>query len=130
MNNLQLSVLLSAIDKMSAPTRAAAKSVNELSAALKTSRTVHAKLVGQDKANTAAIERYRTTLNPLKNKLGEINQTLLQAQQKAKHFEQQLLNAKNPTAEFKAKVEQAKDAVKKLKNEQTQVATKLKNARV
>ena len=130
MNNLQLSVLLSAIDKMSAPTRAAAKSVNELSAALKTSRTVRAKLVGQDKANTAAIERYRTTLNPLKNKLGEINQTLLQAQQKAKHFEQQLLNAKNPTAEFKAKVEQAKDAVKKLKNEQTQVATKLKNARV
>ena len=130
MNNLQLSVLLSAIDKMSAPTRAAAKSVNELSAALKTSRTVRAKLVGQDKANTAAIERYRTTLNPLKNKLGEINQTLLQAQQKAKHFEQQLLNAKNPTSEFKAKVEQAKDAVKKLKNEQTQVATKLKNARV
>ena len=130
MNNLQLSVLLSAIDKMSAPTRAAAKSVNELSAALKISRTVRAKLVGQDKANTAAIEKYRTTLNPLKNKLGEINQTLLQAQQKAKHFEQQLLNAKNPTAEFKAKVEQAKDAVKKLKDEQTQVATKLKNARV
>lgn len=35
MNNLQLSVLLNAIDKMSAPVRNASKSVRELSAKLR-----------------------------------------------------------------------------------------------
>ncbi|HHF5122181.1 hypothetical protein MY579_06630 [Haemophilus influenzae] len=43
MNNLQLTVLLNAIDKISAPVRCASKSVNELSAKLKESKSIQRK---------------------------------------------------------------------------------------
>nr|DAN73305.1 MAG TPA: minor tail protein [Caudoviricetes sp.] len=129
MNNLQIAVLLSAVDKMSGPLKNASRNAAALSGALKESRKVRNQLNKQEQANASSIKKYAATLNPLKNKLSLLNQELVQAQQKSKYYAQQLANAKNPTAEFKAKVEAANQAVKKLKSEQGQTATKLKQAR-
>ena len=129
MNNLQLTVLLNAIDKISAPLRNASKQVSALSQKLKENKAIRAQLTKQDKETEAAIKKYAATLNPLKNKLGAVNQELAQAQQKAKHYAQQLATAKNPTNEFRDKVLRAQQAVEKLKTEQTQAALKLRQAR-
>lgn len=129
MNNLQLSVLLSSVDKMSAPVKGASKSVAELSKKLKESKAIRDKLTKADAQNEAAIKKYAAALNPLKNKLAGVNQELLQAQQKARHYAQQLANAKAPTDAFRAKAEGAKNAVAKLKQEQTQLAAKLRQTR-
>lgn len=129
MNNLQLTVLLNAIDKISAPLRNANKQVSALSQKLKENKAIRAQLTKQDKETESAIKKYATTLNPLKNRLSAVNQELAQAQQKSKHYAQQLATAKNPTNEFRAKVLNAQQAVKKLKNEQAQAALKLRQAR-
>ena len=129
MNSLQLSVLLNAIDKMSAPIKGASKSVGELSKKLRENKAVRAQLSRQERQNAESVKKYASTLNPLKNNLAKVNQELLQAQQRAKHYTQQLAGAKNPTAEFTAKVEKANAAVKKLKAEQGQAANKLRQAR-
>lgn len=129
MNNLQLTVLLNAIDKISAPLRNANKQVSALSQKLKENKAIRAQLTKQDKEAESAIKKYATTLNPLKNRLSAVNQELAQAQQKSKHYAQQLATAKNPTNEFRAKVLNAQQAVKQLKNEQAQAALKLRQAR-
>lgn len=129
MNSLQLSVLLNAIDKMSAPIKGASKSVGELSKKLRENKAVRAQLSRQERQHAESVKKYASTLNPLKNNLAKVNQELLQAQQRAKHYTQQLAGAKNPTAEFTAKVEKANAAVKKLKAEQGQAANKLRQAR-
>ena len=129
MNNLQLTVLLNAIDKISAPLRNANKQVSALSQKLKENKAIRAQLTKQDKETESAIKKYATTLNPLKNRLSAVNQELAQAQQKSKHYAQQLATAKNPTNEFRAKVLNAQKAVKQLKNEQAQAALKLRQAR-
>ncbi|MBF0751560.1 MULTISPECIES: phage tail tape measure protein [unclassified Pasteurella] len=129
MNNLQLSVILNAIDKMTMPLKNANKQVSELSQKLKENKNIRNQLTKQERANEAAIKQYASTLNPLKNRLGELNQEVAKAQQKAKHYAQQLANAKNPTDEFKAKVLDAQNAVKKLKTEQGQAAINLRQAR-
>ena len=129
MNNLQLSVLLNGIDKLSAPLRSASKSVAELSARLKESRAARAALAKQDNQNTAAIKKYAATINPLKNKLGALNQELAAAKQKHQHYAQQLAAAKNPTDQFRQKVAAAESAVRKLKTEQSAAAQKLSAAR-
>nr|DAR90764.1 MAG TPA: minor tail protein [Caudoviricetes sp.] len=129
MNSLQLSVLLNAIDKMSAPIKGASKSVGELSKKLRENKAVRAQLSRQERQHAESVKKYASTLNPLKNNLAKVNQELLQAQQRAKHYTQQLAGAKNPTAEFTAKVEKANAAVKILKAEQGQAANKLRQAR-
>ena len=129
MNNLQLTVLLNAIDKISVPLRNANKQVSALSQKLKENKAIRAQLTKQDKEAESAIKKYATTLNPLKNRLSAVNQELAQAQQKAKHYAQQLATAKNPTNEFRDKVLRAQQAVEKLKTEQNQAALKLRQAR-
>lgn len=129
MNNLQLSVLLNAIDKMSAPVRSASKSVHELSAKLKESKSIQRQLNQQNKQHQAAMKQYASTINPLKSKLDSLNQELEQAKQKAASYAQYMKNAQHPTAGFQKEVEKAKSAVKKLKQEQIDAANKLQQAR-
>ena len=129
MNNLQLSVLLNAIDKMSAPVRSASKSVHELSAKLKESKSIQRQLNQQNKQHQAAMKQYASTINPLKSKLDSLNQELEQAKQKAASYAQYMKNAQYPTAGFQKEVEKAKSAVKKLKQEQIDAANKLQQAR-
>lgn len=129
MNNLQLSVLLNAIDKMSAPVRSASKSVHELSAKLKESKSIQQQLNQQNKQHQAAMKQYASAINPLKSKLDSLNQELEQAKQKAASYAQYMKNAQHPTAGFQKEVEKAKSAVKKLKQEQIDAANKLQQAR-
>lgn len=129
MNNLQLSVLLNAIDKMSAPVRSASKSVHELSAKLKESKSIQRQLNQQNKQHQAAMKQYAYAINPLKSKLNSLNQELEQAKQKAASYAQYMKNAQHPTAGFQKEVEKAKSAVKKLKQEQIDAANKLQQAR-
>ena len=129
MNNLQLSVLLNAIDKMSAPVRSASKSVHELSAKLKESKSIQQQLNQQNKQHQAAMKQYASAINPLKSKLDSLNQELEQAKQKAASYAQYMKNAQYPTAGFQKEVEKAKSAVKKLKQEQIDAANKLQQAR-
>lgn len=129
MNNLQLSVLLNAIDKMSAPVRSASKSVHELSTKLKESKSIQRQLNQQNKQHQAAMKQYASAINPLKSKLDSLNQELEQAKQKAASYAQYMKNAQHPTAGFQKEVEKAKSAVKKLKQEQIDAANKLQQAR-
>lgn len=129
MNNLQLSVLLNAIDKMSAPLKSASKSVSELSKKLKENKTVRAQLSKAERENEAAIKKYAATINPLKNKLSALNNEVAKAKQKAALYTNQLNSAKNPTEQFKNKVLAAQQAVKKLTAEQMATANKLKQTR-
>lgn len=129
MNNLQLSVLLNVIDKMSAPVRSASKSVHELSAKLKESKSIQRQLNQQNKQHQAAMKQYASAINPLKSKLDSLNQELEQAKQKAASYAQYMKNTQHPTAGFQKEVEKAKSAVKKLKQEQIDAANKLQQAR-
>lgn len=129
MNNLQLSVLLNAIDKMSAPLKSASKSVSELSKKLKENKAVRAQLSKAERENEAAIKKYAATINPLKNKLSALNNEVAKAKQKAALYTNQLNSAKNPTEQFKNKVLAAQQAVKKLTAEQMATANKLKQTR-
>lgn len=129
MNNLQLSVLLNAIDKMSAPLKSASKSVSELSKKLKENKAVRAQLSKAERENEAAIKKYAATINPLKNKLSALNNEVAKAKQKAALYTNQLNSAKNPTEQFKNKVLAAQHAVKKLTAEQMATANKLKQTR-
>lgn len=129
MSNLQLSVLLNAIDKMSAPLKSASKSVSELSKKLKENKNVRAQLSKAERENEAAIKKYAATINPLKNKLSALNNEVAKAKQKAALYTNQLNSAKNPTEQFKNKVLAAQQAVKKLTAEQTSTANKLKQTR-
>ena len=129
MNNLQLSVLLNAIDKMSAPLKSASKSVSELSKKLKENKNVRAQLSKAERENEAAIKKYAATINPLKNKLSALNNEVAKAKQKAALYTNQLNSAKNPTEQFKNKVLAAQQAVKKLTAEQMATANKLKQTR-
>lgn len=130
MNNLQLSVLLNAIDKMSAPVRNASKSVRELSAKLRENKNAQRQLAQQNKQHAEAMKQYASTLNPLKAKLSSLNNELSAAKQKAASYSQYLKNAKNPTEGFKKEVEKARSAVKKLKQEQVAASNKLQQAKL
>lgn len=130
MNNLQLSVLLNAIDKMSAPVRNASKSVRELSAKLSENKNAQRQLAQQNKQHAEAMKQYASTINPLKAKLSSLNNELSAAKQKAASYSQYLKNAKNPTEGFKKEVEKARGAVKKLKQEQVAASNKLQQAKL
>ena len=130
MNNLQLSVLLNAIDKMSAPVRNASKSVRELSAKLRENKNAQRQLAQQNKQHAEAMKQYASTINPLKAKLSSLNNELSAAKQKAASYSQYLKNAKNPTEGFKKEVEKARGAVKKLKQEQVAASNKLQQAKL
>ena len=129
MNNLQLSVLLSAIDKMSAPMQNASKSVNTLSDALNKNKKIRSQLVRDDKQNNAAIEKYRSTLNPLINRLSTLKTEQEKAQQTANRLSKRLKELTNPSDAYRLRVENAKQSVNKLKSEEVELSNKLQRAR-
>lgn len=129
MNNLQLSVLLSAIDKMSTPMQNASKSVNTLSDALNKNKKIRSQLVRDDKQNNAAIEKYRSTLNPLINRLSTLKTEQEKAQQTANRLSKRLKELTNPSDAYRLRVENAQNSVKKLKTEEVELSNKLQHAR-
>ena len=130
MNDLQLSVLLNGIDKMSAPLKSASKSVSELSKKLKENKAVRAQLSKQELENETAIKKYAATINPLKNKLTALNNEVEKAKQKAASYSQYLKNTKHPTEGLRKEVEKARNAVKQLKQEQVSASNELQKAKL
>lgn len=129
MNSLQLSILLSAIDKMTAPLKNASQSVQALSSKLKENKSIQRQLKKENKAQENAIKKYASTINPLKTKLDSLNQELAAAKEKAARYSQYMKNAQHPTEGLKKEVDKAKNAVKQLKQEQANAANALQKAR-
>ncbi|MDH2998104.1 hypothetical protein A1D22_09470 [Pasteurellaceae bacterium LFhippo2] len=127
--NLKIQVLLSAVDKLTAPFKNVSKQAQVLADAHKKARGELKNLQNQFKRNEEQINKYRNTFNPLKAQLSDTNNKLKEAQATANRLEKQFAKAKHPTAEFAKKLQEAKDKVKALKQVQSEQAQKLKVAR-
>lgn len=129
MNNLQLSVLLSAMDKMSAPIKSAVKNVDALSHALNRNKNLRGQLIKQDKQQASSLDQYRSKLNPLINRLNTLKAEQEKAQQTAMRLSKRLKELKNPSDAYRLRVENAQQSVKKLKVEEVDLSNKLQRAR-
>ncbi|MFY1027430.1 phage tail tape measure protein [Actinobacillus seminis] len=129
MNNLQLSVLLSAMDKMSTPMKSAVKNVDALSHALNRNKNLRGQLIKQDKQQASSLAQYRSKLNPLINRLNALKTEQEKAQQTATRLSKRLKELKNPSEAYRVRVENAQQSVKKLKAEEVELSNKLQRTR-
>lgn len=77
--NLKIQVLLSAMDKLTAPFKSASKAAEQLSKSLKIQKSELSKMEKEYARNEAQIKQYAKAINPLKNKLTETSQKLKEA---------------------------------------------------
>lgn len=129
MSNLKLQVMLSAIDKLSAPFRSASKQAQELANSLKQQKGALAELKKEQTAHNARLKQYRQTLNPLKNKLAETSQKLKDAQNEAQKLTKKFEATINPSKRLTKQFERAKQAVEKLQRAEAEQTLKLETAR-
>lgn len=127
--NLKIQVVLSAIDKLTAPFKNASKAVEKAASAFKGNRTHLNALQREYNRNESQIKKYASTLNPLKAKLSENNSALAKAYSEVRRMEQAMKSMNNPTQAFIQKLASAKQNVARLKVEQGKTVTKLKEAR-
>ncbi|OOF51958.1 phage tail tape measure protein [Rodentibacter genomosp. 1] len=127
--DLKIQVLLSAMDKLSAPFKNAQKATQQLSSVLNENKTKLRTLSREYNKNESQIKKYRDTLNPLKSKLAENTQALSKSYAEVRRMKSALKNMSNPTAGFTKKLDDAKKNLEKLKKEQTENIAKLKEAR-
>ncbi|HGO5816115.1 TPA: phage tail tape measure protein [Mannheimia haemolytica] len=127
--NLKIQVVLSAIDKLTAPFKNASKAVEKASSAFKENRTHLNALQREYNRNESQIKKYASTLNPLKSKLAENNTELAKAYSEVRRMEQAMKSMNNPTQAFIQKLASAKQNIALLKSEQSKTAAKLKEAR-
>lgn len=128
--NLKIQVVLSAIDKLTAPFKNASKAVEKAASAFKENRTHLNALQREYNRNESQIKKYASTLNPLKAKLGENNAELAKAYSEVRRMELAMKSMNNPTQAFIQKLASAKQNVARLKVEQGKTVTKLKEARI
>ncbi|MFA9487461.1 MULTISPECIES: phage tail tape measure protein [unclassified Mannheimia] len=127
--NLKIQVVLSAIDKLTAPFKNASKAVEKASFAFKENRTHLNTLQREYNRNESQIKKYASTLNPLKAKLSENNSALAKAYSEVRRMEQAMKSMNTPTQAFIQKLASAKQNVARLKVEQGKTVTKLKETR-
>lgn len=127
--DLKIQVILSAMDKLTAPFKNAQKATKQLASGLTEQRNKVRALQKAFNQNEAQIKKYANTLNPLKAKLTENTTALSKAYAEQRRMEQALKGMSNPTTAFTQKLEQVRKNVAKLKNEQAKTVEKLKNAR-
>ncbi|OOF87913.1 phage tail tape measure protein [Rodentibacter ratti] len=127
--DLKIQVLLSAMDKLSAPFKNAQKTTQQLSSVLNENKTKLRTLSREYNKNESQIKKYRDTLNPLKSKLTENTQALSKSYAEVRRMKSALKNMSSPTAGFTKKLDDAKKNLEKLKKEQTENIAKLKEAR-
>ncbi len=127
--DLKIQVLLSAMDKLTAPFKSAQKATQQLSSTLYESKTKLRSLSKEYNHNELQIKKYRETLNPLKAKLAENTQALSKAYAEVRRMESALKNMPKPTEGFSNKLNQTKKNVAKLQAEQERMISKLKNTR-
>lgn len=127
--DLKIQVNLSAMDRLTSPFKNAQKATQQLAAALSENKSKLSALSKEYNKNESQIEKYRNTLNPLKNKLNENTQALSRAYSEVRRMEAALKTMPQPTAGFSRKLNDAKNNVAKLQSEQAKMVIKLKDAR-
>lgn len=127
--DLKIQVNLSAMDRLTSPFKNAQKATQQLAAALSENKSKLRALSKEYNKNESQIEKYRNTLNPLKNKLNENTQALSRAYSEVRRMESALKTMPQPTAGFSRKLNDAKNNVAKLQSEQAKMVIKLKDVR-
>ncbi|MEG9499905.1 phage tail tape measure protein [Mannheimia indoligenes] len=127
--NLKIQVLLSAMDKLTAPFKSASKAAEQLSKSLKIQKSELSKIEKEYARNEAQIKQYKKTINPLKNKLTETSQKLKEAQNEAQRLAAKFESTINPSKTLTKQLERAKQAVDKLKSAEADQIQKLDVAR-
>lgn len=127
--DLKIQVLLSAMDKLTAPFKNAQKATQQLASVISEQRGKVRELQKAFNQNEAQVKKYASTLNPLKAKLSENTSALSKAYAEQRRMEKALKGMSNPTAAFTQKLTQARKNVAKLKDEQAKTVAKLRDAR-
>lgn len=121
MSNLNLNILLSAVDKITAPFKSAAKASNTLSTALKDQYEQRKTLEKQQKL-IGAYRKLEKTLSQTANQFD-------QAKTKASQLKTELKNSDNPTTKLTNSYKKAQESVQKLKVKHIEQIAKLKEMR-
>ncbi|HDL1164744.1 TPA: phage tail tape measure protein [Mannheimia haemolytica] len=127
--NLKIQVLLSAMDKLTAPFKSASKSAEQLAQKLKKQKSELSTMNKEYARNAAQINQYAKTINPLKNQLTATSQKLKEAQNEAQKLAAKFESTTNPTKRLIKQFEKAKQTVDKLKRAKVEQAQKLDAAR-
>ncbi|QHB17870.1 phage tail tape measure protein [Mannheimia pernigra] len=117
-NNLKIQVVLSAIDKLTAPFQSASKQVEKLSKSINTA-----------KSKLKELERTENLINAFNKSRAEINansKAIMEAKNKAQKLAQQLNATAKPTKKMQREFERARNSIKKLEATQNQQIQKLK----
>lgn len=127
--DLKIQVLLSAMDKLSAPFKNAQKAASQLSQSLNQNQGALRDLQRTYNQNEGQIKKYANTLNPLKAKLSENKTALQQAIREFNRMEKAKRGMAQPTQAFIKKLEQAKKNLAGLQKEKEATVQKLKAVR-
>ncbi|MEE3609040.1 tape measure protein [Avibacterium paragallinarum] len=121
MKNLELKVILNAVDKLTSPLRGVQKQLDKLQGKVKGATDELNKLKQQEKTANA--------FKRLSDELQQSNHKLVKAKAAAKQLEQQLKNTVNPTAKLKKHVADAYKQAHKMAQAQEQQRKKLNQLR-
>ncbi|MEH8044239.1 phage tail tape measure protein [Gallibacterium anatis] len=121
MSKLNLTILLSAVDKLTAPLKGVKKQLEKLQGDTKNASDALAKLRLQEKN----VE----TFKKLSGEISQSNQNIIAAREKAKQLQRQLNNTANPTQKLKKQVANAFKEVHKLTEAQVNQRKKLNKLR-
>lgn len=121
MNNLELKVVLGAVDKLTAPLRNVNKQLENLTKKVKGTSTALDRLKKQDKT----IDAFRR----LKNEVNESGKKIAEARQKAKDLADQLRRTENPTKALRQQVEKAHKAAHRMAQAHEQQRKRLNDLR-
>ncbi|WP_410686847.1 phage tail tape measure protein [Avibacterium paragallinarum] len=121
MKNLELKVILNAVDKITSPLRGVQKQLDKLQGKVKGATDELNKLKQQEKT--------ANSFKRLSDELQQNNHKLVKAKAAAKQLEQQLKNTVNPTAKLKKQVSDAYKQANKMAQAQEQQRKKLNQLR-
>lgn len=121
MKNLELKVILNAVDKLTSPLRGVQKQLDKLQDKVKGATDELNKLKQQEKT--------ANSFKRLSDELQQNNHKLVKAKAAAKQLEQQLKNTANPTAKLKKQVSDAYKQANKMAQAQEQQRKKLNQLR-
>ncbi|MFZ7223984.1 phage tail tape measure protein [Avibacterium avium] len=121
MKNLELKVILNAVDKLTSPLRGVQKQLDKLQDKVKGATGELNKLKQQEKT--------ANSFKKLSDELQQSNHKLVKAKAAAKQLEQQLKNTVNPTAKLKKQVSDAYKQANKMAQAQEQQRKKLNQLR-
>ncbi|MBN6079896.1 phage tail tape measure protein [Aggregatibacter actinomycetemcomitans] len=121
MNNLELKVVLGAVDKLTAPLKNVNKQLEDLTKKVKGTSATLERLKKQDKT----IDAFRR----LKNEVNDSSKKIVEARQKAKDLADQLRRTENPTKALRQQVEKAHKSAHRMAQAHEQQRKRLNDLR-